>query len=91
MITDDQELLEKLYDMRKHGETYGNNMTVMTHLFGIVFTNDIGACGMNPTNLAETFADQYGTTAPRALTEGVKLEKYVSVHPAFRHRWRAAP
>ena len=88
MITDQQELLDKLHTMRLAGAEQGKDETVMTHLFAIIFDADISACDMTAARLAREYAVLYGPVAESALSNGRKLARYVTVDAALLRRWR---
>ena len=79
------DLVEKLRKMREHGP-----LNPMTMLFGIIFSQEIGALGPGTAN---RIADEYnrrgyvGTANHAPIRDGLRLARYVT--PRREHgTWR---
>ena len=77
-------LVEKLKQMRRTGEP-DKRLTAMTHLFGIIFAEDIRRSGTNATEIARK-AGHEGWNVE--IKNGQNLADYVVVKPEHLKRWR---
>ena len=88
-ITEDQ-LVQKLHDMREHGRALGNCETAMMHVFGVIFDDEIEASASNASRLAKAYEAKYGSSvgAPN-ISDGRKLKRFMTVNVDEYRRWRS--
>ena len=88
-MTED-ELVQKLHDMREHGRSLGNCETAMMHVVGVIFDDEIEASGSNASRLAKAYEAKYGSPvgAPN-LSDGRKLKRFMIVNVDEHRRWRS--
>ena len=88
-MTED-ELVQKLHDMREHGRALGNCETAMMHVFGAIFDDEIEASGSNASRLAKAYQACYGNSvgAPN-ISDGRKLKRFMTVNVHEHRRWRS--
>lgn len=88
MIDDVNDLVEKLHAMRDHGNLYGRT-TLMMHLFGCIFDNDINAAGTNPSEIERHYRKRYDDVQVKAgISDGRNLKEVMTVDPEVERRWR---
>ena len=62
--------------MREAGRSFDDDVTALMHVVGIIFDNDISACGSNAARLARAYEAKYGTRiGSPATTEHVRLRR----------------
>ncbi|MCY3745105.1 MAG: hypothetical protein OXH05_02645 [Acidobacteria bacterium] len=76
-------LVEKLREMRRAGEP--RRTAAMTHLFGMIFAEDIRRSGSTPTQIAKDAGNKHWCGY---ITDGQNLAGYVDVKPECLNRWR---
>lgn len=88
-MTEDQ-LVQKLHEMREHGRSLIQCETAMMHVFGLIFDDDIEASGSNASRLAKAYEAKYGTRvgAPN-ISDGRKLSRFVTANADELRRWRS--
>ena len=85
----ENELVQKLHDMREEGRSFGDDVTAMMHVFGIIFDADISACSSNAAQLARAYEVTYGTRiGSPGISDGRKLRRFVTVNENVLRRWR---
>lgn len=77
-------LVDKLLEMRRAGEP-DNRISAMTHLFGILFAEDIRRSGTTPPQIAKEAGNENWCGL---ITDGRNLADYVEVKPDHLQRWR---
>ena len=88
MIDDVNDLVEKLHEMREHGNPDGRT-TLMMHLFGCIFDNDISAAGTNPSEIERHYRKRYDDVQVKAgISDGRNLKEVMTVDPEVERRWR---
>ncbi len=76
-------LVDKLLEMRRAGEP--GRTAAMTHLFGMIFAEDIRRSGSTPTQIAKDAGNKHWCGY---ITDGQNLAGYVDVKPECLNRWR---
>ena len=76
-------LVDKLLEMRRAGEP--RRTAAMTHLFGMIFAEDIRRSGSTPTQIAKDAGNKHWCGY---ITDGQNLAGYVDVKPECLNRWR---
>ena len=88
MIADVNDLVEKLHAMREHGDLHGRT-TLMMHLFGCVFDNDISAAATNASEIERRYRKQYDDVqVSAAINDGRNLKEVMKADPEVERRWR---
>ena len=77
-------LVEKLKEMRRTGEP-DQRVTAMTHLFGIIFAEDIQRSGTTANQIATEAGNKNWNVE---IKDGQNLADYVVVKPGHLKRWR---
>ena len=77
-------LVDKLLEMRRAGEP-DDRVSAMTHLFGIIFAEDIRKSGTTPPQIAKEAGNQNWSGL---ITDGQNLADYVEVKREHLERWR---
>ena len=88
-MTED-ELVQKLHDMREYGRALGKCETAMMFVFGLIFDGEIKASGLNAARLARAYEAKYGTRIGTGedISDGRKLKRFVTVNADELRRWR---
>lgn len=77
-------LVDKLLEMRNAGAPY-RRVSAMTHLFGIIFAEDIRRSRTTPPQIARDAGNENWCGL---ITDGQNLAEYVTVKPEHLERWR---
>ena len=88
-MTED-DLVQKLHEMREHGRALGNCETAMMHVFGALFDDEIETSGSNASRLTRLYEDKYGraVSSPN-ISDGRKLKRFMTVNVDEHRRWRS--
>ena len=80
------DLVEKLRDMRDSADD--GDLTAMTHLFGIIFNDDISECGTNAAQIAQEYNRRHTKIGGEPISDGRKLARFVTVPDRLLRKWR---
>lgn len=83
------EVVEQLHKMRAAGREQHEEITLMMHLFGILYSREVGI--YTASGIVTEYLARYGVKigAP-AISDGRKLARHVTVDTEMRVKWGKA-
>lgn len=89
-IYDVSELVDKLHEMREYGATR-KRTTLMMHLFGCIFDNDIDRARTSPIEIERHYKVRYDNVHVSAgISDGRNLREVMTVDRDVERRWRSS-